>query len=187
MNNKEPITIVFDPEGSDKYPCTGEVEQLLGGVGRVVYDDGTEQFLDDYGEPEYIYSPRLTPEKLERFCEENIHHYQDFHTNNMRKIIRGERVPMPSFWLDQPPPGVLPIIDGPWLGVRMSHAFMTFEADGEDIGCPLTSGQPGNGRVRYFCQQDGDGNWVWSVNRPSNAELLMQAEFAESKRIEGSQ
>lgn len=86
---------------------------------------------------------------------------------------------------ERPTPGVLPIIDGPWQGQGMEHAFMTFEADGEDIGCPLTSGQPGNGRVRYFCQQDGDGNWVWSITRPSNADLLMQAEFAECKRIGG--
>ena len=100
------------------------MEQLLGGVGRVVYDDETEQFLDDYGEPEYIYSPRLAPEKLERFCEENIHHYQNFHTNNMRKIIRGERVPMPSFWL-HPFQAVVAVI----LGHKNLYAVIELTGD----------------------------------------------------------
>ena len=95
---KEPISIFFDPTGADEAPYTTEVEILLGGVCRVVFPDGTEQFMDDDDEPVHIYSPRLLPEALERFCEENIKHYMDFHDKHERQILRCERISMEQFW-----------------------------------------------------------------------------------------
>ncbi|WP_421556772.1 hypothetical protein [Pseudomonas kitaguniensis] len=88
----------FNPAGDEQWPFTTEVEILLGGVARLIFPDGTEQFVDDDEEPVYVYSPRLLPEALERFCEANIENYQEFHTKHVRQLIRCERVPMEDFW-----------------------------------------------------------------------------------------
>ncbi|WP_324729662.1 DUF6012 family protein [Pseudomonas chlororaphis] len=83
---------------SGDHPYMTEVEDLLGGVGRVIFPDGTEQFVDDYSEPWGLYSPRLRPEALEQFCKENIAHYQAFHEAHESQLIRCESVPMERFW-----------------------------------------------------------------------------------------
>jgi hypothetical protein len=97
MNKYEFDLIIDDPE---VFPYMGEVEVLLGsgGVCRVVFSDGTEQFMSDDEKPEYLYSPRLAPEKLERFCRENIAIYRAFHDRHIRQIIRCECVQMEAFW-----------------------------------------------------------------------------------------
>lgn len=94
----EPLTLVFDPEGSVNFPNKTEVEILLGGVPVAIFDDGTEQFMDDYEDPIYEYSPRLTPDELERFCEENMDKYVAFHHKHERQLLRCERIPMEKFW-----------------------------------------------------------------------------------------
>lgn len=94
--------VVFDPTGADEAPYTTEVEILLGGVGQVVFADGTEQFMDYDYEPVYVYSPRLLPEALERFCKENINYYMDFHKKHERQLLWGDRIPMEQFWSIQP-------------------------------------------------------------------------------------
>ena len=55
-------TVIFDPAGGASAPNTTAVEILLGGVGRLVFSDGTEQFVDDDTGPILIYSPRLKPQ-----------------------------------------------------------------------------------------------------------------------------
>ncbi|EJZ60958.1 Hypothetical protein I1A_000037 (plasmid) [Pseudomonas fluorescens R124] len=89
---------IFNPEEAADYPCTTEVEILLGGVGRVMYPDGMEQFVDDDAEPVHIYSPKLSKAELELFCEKNIAHYQAFHEAHEAQLAICERVPMTPFW-----------------------------------------------------------------------------------------
>lgn len=93
--------IHFNPAGAEQAPFTTEVEILLGGVARLMFPDGTEQFVDDDDEPVHVYSPRLSPEALERFCEAHIESYQQFHSNHEHQLIRCERVSMEKFWADE--------------------------------------------------------------------------------------
>jgi hypothetical protein len=97
----EPITI-FDPDGWKNFPFTTQVEVLLGGVGRAVYPDDTEQFLDQgmNGEVELTYSPRLAPDELEEFCRKNIAHYEAFNAAHAHELDECKRVPMVQFWPD---------------------------------------------------------------------------------------
>ncbi|CAD0264264.1 hypothetical protein DENIT_20153 [Pseudomonas veronii] len=98
MNNQ---VIHFNPAGAEQAPFTTEVEILLGGVARLMFPDGTEQFVDGDDEPVHVYSPRLSPDALERFCEAHIERYQEFHSKHERQLIRCERVPMEKFWADE--------------------------------------------------------------------------------------
>jgi hypothetical protein len=91
-------TIHFDPNASKTAPNTTAVEILLGGVGRLMFPDGTEQFVDDDAEPALIYSPRLKPSDLERFCEQHLDHYERFHQAHEEKLMNDERVAMEAFW-----------------------------------------------------------------------------------------
>lgn len=97
----EPITI-FDPDGWKNFPFTTQVEVLLGGVGRAVYPDDTEQFLDQgmNGEVELTYSPRLAPDELEEFFRKNIAHYEEFNAAHAHELDECKRVPMVQFWPD---------------------------------------------------------------------------------------
>lgn len=98
MRSKEIRTITFDPQGGETAPFITEVEMLLGGIGRLVFPDGTEQFVDDDDEPVYVYSPRLAAEELEAFCEANIERYRSFYDQHLPRLVRMERVPMDKFW-----------------------------------------------------------------------------------------
>jgi hypothetical protein len=80
--------------------------------------------------------------------------------------------------------GVLPIIDGPWKGDHMAYSTGTFEAEGREIGDPLTAAKPGAVRVRYYRQQSSIG-WVWSTQPPGNADDLMREEETEIRRLVG--
>lgn len=91
-------TVIFDPAGGASAPNTTAVEILLGGVGRLVFSDGTEQFVDDDTGPILIYSPRLKPEALERFCGENMANYERFRQDHEAQLENFERVPMDPFW-----------------------------------------------------------------------------------------
>ena len=42
--------------------------------------------------------PRMTPDALERFCEENMDRYVAFHQKYERQLLRCERIPMEKFW-----------------------------------------------------------------------------------------
>lgn len=90
--------IHFDPNASKTAPNTTAVEILLGGVGRLMFPDGTEQFVDDDAEPALIYSPRLKPGELERFCEQHLDHYERFHQAHEEQLMNDERVAMEAFW-----------------------------------------------------------------------------------------
>lgn len=96
---KAPITI-FDPDGWKTFPFMTQVEELLGGIGCVVYPDDTEQFLDQGGdgEPDLAYSPRLPRAELEVFCRENIGQYVAFNAAHADELEECKRVPMVQFW-----------------------------------------------------------------------------------------
>lgn len=72
-----------------------DVEMYLGGIGRVVYSDNTEQFVDDFGNE---YSPRLSEKDLAEFCTENIGMYESFHSENISSIVRMITTKMKPFW-----------------------------------------------------------------------------------------
>lgn len=88
----------FDPNGARDWPFTTEVEMLLTVAWLRVFDDGTQQFMDADQEPPQVYSPRLTPDALERFCEANIEAYRAFHDGHEAALDRRESVPMVPFW-----------------------------------------------------------------------------------------
>lgn len=91
-------TVFFDPNGGVHSPNITAVEILLGGVGRLMFPDGTEQFVDDDDEPVHIYSPRLLPKELEKFCEKNLDRYQSFNDKHEEQLADYERIPMEAFW-----------------------------------------------------------------------------------------
>lgn len=93
--------VYLNLNGEDTTPFITEVEMLTGGIPRLMYQDGTQQFVDDETDTVLVYSPRLKESELEAFCEKNIEHYRAFHETNVREIVWGNRVPMDPFWEKQ--------------------------------------------------------------------------------------
>lgn len=91
-------SVTFDPNGARDWPFTTEVEQLVTVAWLHEFEDGTQQFMDADQKPPRVYSPRLTPDALERFCEANIKAYREFHDSHEAALDRRESVPMVSFW-----------------------------------------------------------------------------------------
>jgi hypothetical protein len=85
------LTLDLNPE----YPVFVDIEMFLGGIGRVVYEDKTEQFVDEYGSE---YSPRLPEAELAEFCLANIDKYESFYTSNLTAILRFDTPKMAPFW-----------------------------------------------------------------------------------------
>lgn len=96
MFNEPPIS--FDPSVGKVYPSILEVEILLGGVGRLVFPDGTEQFAENDTYPEVVYSPRLALEALAAFCEHNISHYRAHNERYRVEIDDGDAPEILRFW-----------------------------------------------------------------------------------------
>lgn len=91
--------VTFDPGNSRKYPNTSIVEELLGGVGRLIFPDGTEQFAENETFPDVVYSIRGTEEELEEFCKNNLLKYQQYNDQNLDAILNGEELPpIEKFW-----------------------------------------------------------------------------------------
>ncbi|EKN5159591.1 TPA: hypothetical protein ACHR7L_004841 [Yersinia enterocolitica] len=80
---------------NSKYPIFEDIETYLGGIGRIVYQDDTEQFVDELGNE---FSPRLPESELARFCSENIEKYERFYNENISLILRCETPEMQPFW-----------------------------------------------------------------------------------------
>lgn len=94
-------TIIFDPNGCYTHPHIAEVEGLLGGIGRLVFPDGTVQFAENESFPEIVYSPRLTEDELELFCKNNIYHYEKYFNEHFDAIDLGDDLPpIDRFWGD---------------------------------------------------------------------------------------
>ncbi len=74
------------------------MEVLLGGLPVAVFDDGAEQFTDDYGDLVYVYSPRLKPDWPEKSCKDNMDKYISFHKKHEKRILRCEGIPAERFW-----------------------------------------------------------------------------------------
>lgn len=88
----------FDPESGRIYPSIAEVEILLGGVGRLCFSDGTEQFAENDTFPETVYSPRLPVVELAAFCTQNIEHYRAHHERYRDEIEAGDAPAITRFW-----------------------------------------------------------------------------------------
>ena len=89
----------FDPDGAISHPYTAAVEGLLGGIGRLVFPDGTVQFAENESFPETVYSPRLSESELEVFCRVNISFYEDYFDSNFDAIDAGDELPpITIFW-----------------------------------------------------------------------------------------
>ncbi|MBX8557041.1 hypothetical protein K5D56_21500 [Pseudomonas cichorii] len=91
-------SLIFDPNGARDWPFITEVEVLLTVAWLHMFEDGTQQFIDENPEPAQIYSPRLAPEALELFCKVNIDKYRNFHSEHEAELDQRESVPMPPFW-----------------------------------------------------------------------------------------
>jgi len=91
MKSSNSIYLDLNP----KYKIFQDVEIYLGGIGRVIFEDDTEQFLDEFGNE---FSPRLPEKELAEFCEENINKYETFHDENVSLIIRCETPAINPFW-----------------------------------------------------------------------------------------
>lgn len=91
-------SLTFDPNGSRDWQFTTEVETLVTVAWLEEFEDGTQQFIDADQEPPHIYSPRLAPDALERFCETNIELYRTFHDTHEAALDRRDPVPMTPFW-----------------------------------------------------------------------------------------
>lgn len=101
MDSNETSEIIFAPDEARKYPYIAAVEHLLGGLGRSVYPDGTQQFCDD-DVPEKVYSPRLPVGELNEFCAKHLERYEAFNDEHCELIEDGEEVPeIEPFWEDE--------------------------------------------------------------------------------------
>lgn len=96
MSDEPPIS--FEPETARIYPSIAEVEFLLGGVGRLCFPDGTQQFAENSTCPVIVYSPILSEEALASFCEQNIEHYRAHHERYRVEIDAGEAPEITRFW-----------------------------------------------------------------------------------------
>ncbi|SHO23807.1 Putative transmembrane protein [Moritella viscosa] len=92
-------TVTFNPDGGNTHPNIAMVEGLLGGVGRLVFPDGTVQFAENETYPDVVYSPRLTEDELEVFCESNLSKYEAYFETNIEAIDKGDELPpINVFW-----------------------------------------------------------------------------------------
>lgn len=83
---------------SNKLPNMKRVEILLGGVCQVMYEDGTQQFVSESNGEVFLYSPRMLPEELERFCEENLDKYKSINEVFKAEIAEMEDFKIEPFW-----------------------------------------------------------------------------------------
>ena len=92
-------SITFDPNGSVDFPHIAAVEGLLGGIGRLVFSDGTVQFAEEDSFPDVVYSPRMAEEDLEIFCKANLDYYEQYFEQNFDAIDAGNELPpIRRFW-----------------------------------------------------------------------------------------
>lgn len=76
-----------------------EVEELLGGMGTIIFPDGTEQFAD-LNAPDIVFSPRLPPQELNAFCAQHIERYREYANQYQSEIAACVQPlpPFPVFW-----------------------------------------------------------------------------------------
>ena len=89
----------FQPDSEGAFPFTTKVEWLLGGIGRLMFPDGTYQFADQSCDPVALFSPRLSEQALEDFCKQNIDRYEAHSTKHRALVLELECPPIEHFWL----------------------------------------------------------------------------------------
>jgi hypothetical protein len=91
--------VYFEPDMNETAPFTALVESYLGGVGQLIFEDGTYQFAENETYPDIVYSPRLTKIEMESFCKENIQYYEQYFEDNFDAIDQGDELPpIRRFW-----------------------------------------------------------------------------------------
>lgn len=91
--------VYFNPNGAERFPNIAQVECLLGGVGTLCFEDGTEQFANNDDYPKIVFSPRMTEDELEIFCRDNMHHYEAYYEENKEALDNCYEVPpINPFW-----------------------------------------------------------------------------------------
>lgn len=96
MTIKDEPTITFDPSAAS---ALADVEGFLGGVGRLCFPDGTQQFAENDTYPDVVYSPRFTEAQLEIFCKANMAHYEGYFKEYQEIMDVGEiPPPIDNFW-----------------------------------------------------------------------------------------
>lgn len=91
-------TMFFDPDNLENSPFAEEVESLLGGLPRTMFEDGTEQFAEEHDGVTFVYSPQLPPEELEAFCQAHIDRYRAFGQAHVDVLNSGRGVLLNAFW-----------------------------------------------------------------------------------------
>lgn len=91
--------VYFDPHGARKFPHIAIVEEYLGGVGRLMFEDGTVQFAERDTYPDVVYSPRLSEVELEDFCKKNLRFYESYFNEYEQTFEHGILPPpIERFW-----------------------------------------------------------------------------------------
>jgi hypothetical protein len=99
QENRIKADFIFDPEGCNNFPNTAYVEVFLGGIGRLCFPDETLQFAENDTYPDIVYSPRLSEDKLEQFCKDNLSKYEAHYEANFDAIDKGDELPpIELFW-----------------------------------------------------------------------------------------
>lgn len=93
---EKPIKLLLDSSGALNDYVAMAMDYCVSGV--CDFDDGTYMIGELAAGPGFIYSPRLTAEKLNDFCEVNFPHYEEFLSKNEAAIEQGKLVPMKPFW-----------------------------------------------------------------------------------------
>lgn len=96
-------SVVSTVQEAKKYPNIAAVEDYLGGIGRVKFEDGTVQFarMDTY--PDVVYSPRLIPHQLEVFCKRNLDRYRQYCEQLIEAaLFKQPDPPIERFWEENP-------------------------------------------------------------------------------------
>lgn len=82
------------------FPYVAAVGDYLGGLKPIYFDDGAWQFKIE-GEETIVYSPRLKPDDLEKFCQDNFEQYEKFYDENERAVEGFESLPpIKLFWIN---------------------------------------------------------------------------------------
>lgn len=90
-------TVIFDPYSDYEYIC--KVEHLLGGIGCLLFEDGSCQFAEfDESDSMFVYSPRLKTPLLNEFCARHIKEYERLSLEHRLVIQKGIPFKIDYFW-----------------------------------------------------------------------------------------
>lgn len=84
------------------FPYMAAVGDYLGGLKPVCFDDGAWQFRTQDKKSSAVYSPRLKPFDLEKFCQNNLDQYTKFYDENWDAVKIPKSLPaIKIFWINE--------------------------------------------------------------------------------------